>query len=361
MPAEFGPSLLVRRLEAALRDIQSSKVHVRRAAARDLAQHIDSPARSRAVSHLERLVAEDADIEVRVQGLLALADGGAVESVGLLINLARTGVPRIRQMALLALGELAEPGATEAVEVALEAVESPLPGLRYQGLVTLKSLQREQALGQIISRTADDDSEVRWVAVRLIDELCFQGSESTSATAVLDARDTRKLQPLLVDQDQRVAVAATLLLSQMGVASAIDKLATLLSKAAYKLEPQDEEAAIDLIGQLGLSQAKPELEKRAWRLLWEGPSTWPARVALGQLGDRRARQFILQSLNSNSPLKCARAIEATGKIGLEEGRARLQQLLANPSGYDTETIRTALERLDSAKKTPSHESNEGNT
>src|ERR1039457_4225692 len=132
MPVEFGPSLLARRLEAALRDIQSSKVQVRRAAARDLSQHVDSSARSRIVSRLEQLVLEDSDIEVRVQGALALADGGAVESVGLLTNLARTGVPRIRQIALLALGELAEPGFADAVEVALQALESPLPGLRYR-------------------------------------------------------------------------------------------------------------------------------------------------------------------------------------------------------------------------------------
>jgi HEAT repeat protein len=352
MPAEFGPSLLVRRLEAALRDVQSSKVHVRRAAARDLAEHIDSSARSRIVSRLEQLAAEDADLEVRVQGVLALADGGATESVGLMINLARTGVPRIRQIALLAIGELAEPGTAEAVEVAREAVESPLPGLRYQGLVTLKSLQQQEALEPIISKTTDDDSEVRWVAVRLIEELCFPGYRTISALTACEGWDednTRKLQPLLEDPDQRVVVAATLLLSRLGVAKAVEKLATLLSKGSYKLEPQDEEVAIETIGQLGIGQAKPELERRAWRLLWEGPTTWPARVALAQLGDRRARQSILQNLFSNSPLRCARAIEAAGKVGLKEARARLQHLLANPSGYDVETIRTALERLDSAK------------
>ena len=353
MPAEFGPSLLVRRLEAALRDIQSSRVQVRRAAARDLSQYIDSSARTRIVGRLEQLAMEDADIEVRVQGVLALADGGAVESVGLLVNLARAGVSRIRQIALLALGELAEPGSAQAVEVALEAVESALPGLRYQGLVTLKNLQQGAVLGLIISKTVDDDSEVRWVAIRLIDELCFPNASRDSISRVLEAWDadnTRKLQSLLEDPDRRVAVAATLLLSRLGVVTAIDKLPTLLSKASQKLDPQDEEAAIEIIGQLGLSHAKPELERRAWRLLWEAPTTWPARVALAQLGDPRARQSILQSLYSNSPLKCARAIEAIGKIGLEEGRARLQHLLANPAGYDVETIRTALDRLNSAKQ-----------
>ncbi len=86
MPAQFGPSLLGRRLEAALRDVQSPRVQVRRAAVRDLSQYVNSPDRSRTVRQLEQLVVEDEDIEVRVQGILALADGGAKESVGLLIK-----------------------------------------------------------------------------------------------------------------------------------------------------------------------------------------------------------------------------------------------------------------------------------
>ena len=85
-PSQFGPSLLTRRLEAALRDVKSPKVQVRRAAARDLSSYIGSSARAQTVRQLEQLVAEDDDLEVRVQGILALADGGATESVGLLLK-----------------------------------------------------------------------------------------------------------------------------------------------------------------------------------------------------------------------------------------------------------------------------------
>ncbi len=255
----------------------------------------------------------------------------------------------MKQIALLALGELAEFDSKEAVEAALEAVESALPALRYQGLVTLSSLKRADALDDLLSKTTDDDPEVRWVAVRLIDELCFPHEARSTDPPLLDGPNVtyaNKLLPLMQDQVPRVAVAATLLLCRLGDVSAINKLPAWLSPAPYKLEPQDEAAAIDLVGQLGLASAKAQLQRRAWRRLWEGPMTWSARVALAQLGDARARQAILQSLYSNSPLKCARAIEAVGRIGLKEGKARLEFLLANPASYDVETIRSALQRLD---------------
>jgi HEAT repeat protein len=301
------------------------------------------------VHQLERLIAEDEDIEVRVEAMLALADGGAEESLELLVKMGRAGVPRVRQIAILALGELAPPEMTPAIDVALEAVESALPALRYQGLVALRALKQADAVELLLSRTADEDAEVRWVAVRLLDELWFPkaATEARSpAIGVGNGTHVEQLRPLLRDKSPRVAVAATLLLSRLGDRSAIDRLPALLLRGPYRLEQQDEEAAIEIVGQLGLEIARAELERRAWSWLREGPVTWCARVALAQLGDTKARRAILQSLYSNSPLKCARAIEATGRIGLEEGRARLQALLAIPSAYDPDTIRTALQRLD---------------
>lgn len=354
IPAGYGPSLLGRRLAAALRDVGSSKVQVRRGAARDLAEYVDSPARSQVVAQLECLVVGDDDIEVRVQAIMAMVDGGASESVGLLVKLAHAAIPRVQQMSLLALGELAEPGATDAAEAALRAVESALPAIRYQGLVTLRNLKNSEALEPLLCGIKDDDSEVRWVAIRLLDELL--GAEGVQSTSPLDARGMgatirNQLRPLLNDEVPRVAVAATLLLARLGDDLAITKLPTWLSNRNYRLERQDEEVTLGLIGQLRVKSAKSELERRAWRWLWEGPNAWFSRVALAQLGDTRACQSILRDLDSNSPMKCARAIEAVGRIGLKQGRTRLKYLLAHPSAYDLDTIRLALERLDS-----SHES-----
>jgi len=323
--------------------VGSPKGHVRAAAAHDLSQYIDSSAAATVVSKLEQLALEDSVIEVRVAAMLALVDGGAKQSVGSMVQLARSGVPRIRQIALLALAELAEPGQTEAIGAAMQAVVSPLPALRYQGLVALKSLQQDDSTNVIMNQLTDEDSEVRWVAVRLLEELCIRECPDDSVpvnpnrNAVKDA-----VRPLLKDLSPRVALAATLLLSRLRDATAVESLAGWLARSAAKLDPQDEQAAIELAGQLGLASAKADLERRAWPLLWEGPTTWTARVALAQLGDARARQSILQNLFSNSPMKCARAIEAAGKVRLEQARARLQYLLANPSGFDVDAIQSAL-------------------
>ncbi len=321
----------------------SPKGQVRAAAAHDLSQYIDSSAGATVVSKLEQLTVEDSDIEVRVAAILALVDGGAKQSAGLIVQLARSGVPRVRQIALLAVAELVEPGKPEAIDVALQAVGSPLPALRYQGLVALKSLQQADSLAVIMNQLTDEDSEVRWVAVRLLEELCIRASPADSVPvnpsqkAINDA-----VRPLLKDPSPRVALAATLLLSRLKDATAVKSLVGWLSRSVAKLDPQDEQAAIELVGQLGLTSAKADLERRAWPWLWEGPTTFAARVALAQLGDERARQAILQNLFSNSPIKCARAIEAAGKVRLEQARARLEYLLANPSGFDVDAIQSAL-------------------
>jgi HEAT repeat protein len=71
-------------------------------------------------------------------------------------------------------------------------------------------------------------------------------------------------------------------------------------------------------------------------------------VALAHLGDERARQSILRDLHSRSPLKCGRAIVTVGELRLHGGRARLEQLQQDPSGYDTDAIARALRNLDQA-------------
>ena len=347
-PALFGPSMLGRRLDAGLRDIQSNKSSVRRAAARDLAPHINSSERNRVVTQLSRVMLEDSDTEVRVAAILALVEGGAIEAIESILVAARSGPPRIQQMALLALGEIAGPGMPEAIKIAFEAIESELPALRYQGLVTLRCLGQLQATEPILLRTTDSDPEVRWVTVRLLEELWA----SVTEWSVDDAKRLRfeqqareALRPLLEDVDRRVRVAATLVLARVGDTSAGECLPNLLAQSGTKLDLEDEELAIELAGQLRIQSARAALERRAWPWLWESSRSWKARVALAQLGDERACNAVLQNLDSRSPAKRARAIEAAGRIGLQRARPRLLAMLESPSVGELEAIRTALSRL----------------
>ncbi len=344
----FGPAALPRSLAAALRDVTSRKVPVRRSATRELGAHVPSAARARVVQQLEALADQDPDIEVRAQAVLAMADGGAHEAVGTLVCLAKDGAPRVRQMALLALGELAQPNATEAIDAALAAIQSELPALRYQGLVTLRNLHGLGAAVVTASRLADSDDEVRWVAIRLLDELSVKDPNQPDVAAAID-ETIRQVSPALrasvQDSNRRVANAARLLLARWGDPDAIEGLTAMLSGKAGKLDPQDELAAIHLTALWRVTAATPVLQKRAWPLFWEGPTTFAARLTLAQLGDERARQSILADLHSTAPFKWARAIEPVGSLGLVAGRARLKVLLENSQGHDIEAIRLALKQL----------------
>jgi len=169
-PVLFGPSLLARSLRAALRDIESPKLGVRHAAARDLGRYIDGPERLTVVARLIRAMQTDTDTEVRVSALMALVDAAANEAVEDILAVARQGEPRLRQVALLAIGELAELGSEEGIRVVSEAIHSELPALRYQALVALRNLQQLGAMDKIVESARDDDPEVRWVVVRLLEE-----------------------------------------------------------------------------------------------------------------------------------------------------------------------------------------------
>jgi HEAT repeat protein len=345
---DFGPAALPRSLDAALRDVTSRKVQVRRSATRDLGAHVASAARARVVQVLEELAEQDGDIEVRAQAVLAMADGGAHEAVGKIVQLAKVAAPRVRQMALLALGELANPDSLDAIDAALAATGSELPALRYQGLVTLRHLHGFGAVAVLASRLTDSDDEVRWVAIRLLDELSVEDANQPDTARPID-ETIRQVSPALrsamQDPNLRVATAARLLLARWGDTKAIEGLTAVLSDKSSGMDEQDELVAIRLTARWRVTEAKATLQKRAWPRFLEGPATFAARLALAQLGDERARQSILDDLHSASPAKCARAIEPVGSLGLVAGRARLKVLLENPQGKDVEAIRLALQRL----------------
>ena len=341
----FAPAALPRNLTAALRDIDSRKVQVRRSAARDLGTHVDSTARAQVVQRLSAVAEQDPDTEVRVQAILALADGGATEALAVLVQLANTAAPRVMQMALLALGELAQLGEPDAWDAAHRALGSELPALRYQGLVALRHINGKAAASTIATALGDPDEEVRLVAVRLLDEL-FQQIEGAGEAREWGLPLIASLRTVLHDSNLRVAAAAQLLLARRGDADAIRDLARLLSANDSSLERQDELDAIRLVARFRVVGASSALHKRAWPLFFDTLVAYESRVALAHLGDSRAKQSILRDLHSAVASRCVRAIEPVGLLRLVDGRARLLQLLESPERFDVEAVREALQRLD---------------
>ena len=243
---------------------------------------------------------------------------------------------RVRQVALLALGELAQHGDQTVVQASLDAIRSDLPALRYQGLVTLRHVQGIAAGETLARHLADRDDEVRWVAVRLLDELSVDQLAQHLVPSIANAAQ---------DPNPKVAVAARLLLARVGQPGSAEALVPLLQGQFGHLDQHDELAAIRMVGQFRVVAAREALLKRAWPRFWETPTTFVSRVALAELGDPRAIVSILADLHSNSRIKCARAIEPVGSLGLVAGRAKLKRLLDEPSGYDEDSIRLALGRL----------------
>src|SRR5262245_33160906 len=136
----FGLEPLPRSLEAALRDAVHEKERVRLSAVRDLARHAGAEARGRAVAALiDRLTADDAP-EVRAAAALALADSGAREGLDALLAAARAEHPRVRQMSLIAVGEIGPGTDARIAAVVSTALVDAAPAIRFQALIAAQSL-----------------------------------------------------------------------------------------------------------------------------------------------------------------------------------------------------------------------------
>src|SRR5262245_51872022 len=120
-------SPLPRSLAAALRDGAHPKARVRLSAIADLVRWTGSDEREAALAQLVELASRDTDLEVRAAAVLGLADAEAVTALPVLLDAARTGPPRVRQLALVSIGELAPRGDLEAAAVVHAALESDAP------------------------------------------------------------------------------------------------------------------------------------------------------------------------------------------------------------------------------------------
>jgi len=339
-------SPLPRSLAATFRDAQSSKPRVRQSAIADLVRWAGGDERERCIRELETLLGADPDIEVRAAAAIALADAEATESLAQLVAAAQHGPARVRQMALVALGEIAQPGEPRALVAVRAGLDSDLPALRFQALVAAHRLFDEAALQpELQSALSDVEGKVRYVVCRIIEERYFGSPEPAASSTLLAA-----LGELLEDADPAVALAAAIPLARSGSERARDSLVSVLNRPSSAAQVEDEQAAIELCAELGLNAARPGLAARAWGG-WLGsasPLAFQARVALARLGDERARAQILRGLSAWSRETRTRAVAAAGQARLEAARARLLQMRGDERQADPESVIEALRALDHA-------------
>ncbi|MEB2325064.1 MAG: HEAT repeat domain-containing protein, partial [Sorangiineae bacterium] len=285
----FGLAPLPRTLPAALRDVRASRRAARLSALRDLARHAGGEGRAVALEALRQALADDAEPAVRGEAAVALADAHASECVETLLGALRDDHPRVRQMALMALGEVSPPGdarVSSAIEVELA---SDSAALRFQALVALHHRGAVDA-AQVERSLGDDDPEIRRVALHIAEERWPEPSPALLGAA---AR-------ALDDAAPGVRVAAALFLAKAGDERAGAGLAAALNGSPRELAPEDEQAAIELAGELELAAARPGLERRAFGALarYRERFQWHARIALARLGDARARAASLRGLTA---------------------------------------------------------------
>lgn len=340
----LGLSPLPRTLPAAIRDVRDKKLLVRVSALRDLARLAREGDRDQVVPVLLAVLAEDSAPGVRADAAIALADAEAREGLAELLTAARTDEAlRVRQMAILALGELAsedDQAACAFLERSLEATE---PELRFQALIAVATIAGQRALDAVVRGVADEHPHVRYVALRLGEEHWAMTDSGARLPEVLgDAA-----RAALKDEAPEVRLAAAILLAHAKDTSGADVLAAAVNDGEGTKEPEDEQAAIDLAGELGLTSARPGLERRAFGSfgLPSDRFAWQARVALARLGDDRAKRLILRGLTAWTRDARTMAVAAAGRAALTEARESISAMRGRPDRAEPDAVEEALQLL----------------
>ena len=337
----FGLTPLPRTLAAATRDVRDPKPQVRISAVRDLSRLAQDGTRSTALALLGTALREDTVAAVRAEAALAMADAHAEECTDTLVHAAEDDASeRVRQLSLVALGEVAPPEHDGARRVIERALSSPAPELRFQAVIALHRLLCDAALPAVMTHTEDDDVEIRYVCWRILDEH-WSGDVAPPAGVLAHARGA------LSDASREVRLAAALLLARLGDDSGSAVIADALNSLRRPEHPEDEHAAVELAGKRGLTAASPGLERRAFGLLRSRSDAWHARSALARLGNERARTAILRGLSAWSRETRNAAVLAAGRAGLEAAREPIARMQGDDQRADPETVAEALAALSS--------------
>jgi HEAT repeat protein len=346
----LAPSPLPRNLEAAFRDLGSQKTSTRVSAIRDVVRHAlgAHETRARAVPLLERALRDDPAAAVRSEAAVALADVRGVEALAGLLVAVEDDDPHVRQMAIAALGEIGDARATQRLE---RALRDERPEVRYQAVIAYARVVRDdgRAVANALARALDDgDEAIRYIAMRAAEEFGVDGEP------LRDARLASRAEDLVDATDAALAVVAAIYLARLGVSRGRSVVLEVIAERRRTPELEDEQACVELAGELLMRDAVPHLERRIWGsrrivrkvLSWgagDGAScAWHARIALARLGHERARAEILADLASWRRETREAAVVAAGRARMGEARGALESL---GGSVDDALVREALVRL----------------
>ncbi|HEX4446768.1 MAG TPA: HEAT repeat domain-containing protein [Polyangiaceae bacterium] len=346
----LAPSPLPRNLEAAFRDLTSERQATRVSAMRDVVRHAlgDHQTRARALPLLERALRTDDVSAVRAAAAVALADLVGVEVLSALLLGVEDPDAHVRQMSISALGEIGDARATRRLQ---RALSDERPEVRYQAVIAYTRVVRDDPAAvadALAGALTDSDEAIRYIAMRVAEEYGVDGEP------LRDPRLSARAAELIDATDAAVSVVAALYLARVGVDKGRAVVLDVIAERRRTPELEDEQACVELAGDLALRDAIPALEQRVWGsrrvlrnvLSWgkgDGASgAWHARIALARIGHERARAEILADLGSWRRETREAAVVAAGRARMGEARAALEGLGAS---VDDALVREALVRL----------------
>lgn len=337
----FPLAPLPRSVEAALRDAGHTKLAVRLSALGDLGRFASGPDAERAIREITRLLQHDPSAEVRARAAVALADAKATPAGRALLAAAKDPDEKVRQMALLALGELGS-NDRDHLETIRTALDDPAAPLRFQALVALHHMPGSEIETVLEAKFDDTDAEVRFVAIRVAEERFVTAGRKRPRWLV------DKLKQALADDVAFVRLLAAIVLYRAGEETDARVLADAVNARVGVRELEDEQEAVEIAGELGLEQARAGLERRAFG--WLGVSrdvfAWQARVALAKMGHARAVASILADLKGWTWETRTMAAAAAGAARLRAARAGLLAMLGDETRANPDTVRDALRQID---------------
>lgn len=359
----LGPPLLPRNLEASVRDLSSDTPATRAAAITDLVRHAraEEGVRERAIPLLLRALS-DGHPAVRSAAAVALGDLEASEAVASLLVALEDDDAYVRQMSINALGEIAD---TRALPRLRRALRDERPEVRYQSIIAFAriadragGLDASEVDDALFEAANDEDDAVAHIALRVAEERLDAGRSPDGrllarARAFVDGRDEgasssgrgEKVSP-------HVALACAILLAKSGDERGHDYVCRVVRGEKIRgqaPDKEDERAAVELVGELGLKKLVPYLERRAWGFGRYVRDTCPfhARIALARMGHARATREIMEELGSLRREVVAGAVVSAGRARMTDAREPISRLTA--ATVDPTLTREALAQIDAVR------------
>lgn len=328
---------MVRRtLEASYRDIGSTKADQRLGALRDLMGYCrDNEDDRERTSRALVLVLDDAHAGLRAEALSALCELNLSHALPRMLTAIEDADPYVRQIAIRALGEL---GDARAQGRLTRALTDERPEVRYQATIAFARLciDPDDKAKALAARVEDADPEVSHIALRVAEE--WLDDEGVAPAALLDAAAAH-LGDVPQGPAAQVVLAATILHTKAALRAGnpIDKRALsvlhaiVASRFAPDLPDEDECEALELAGEVGLTDAIAGLQKRAFglRRFFGRPQSRSSLVALALLGDERARSQLREELRTVQGINRERIVLSAARARLREAADPLAELIEN--------------------------------